>query len=40
MWSAGVILYLLLGRFPPFYDEEPDKTIKKIIEAKPEFKGI
>ena len=39
MWSSGVILYVLLCGFPPFYDEEDNlgKLYRQIKEAKYEF---
>lgn len=37
MWSAGVILYILLCGFPPFYDEELPALFDTIIKGKYEF---
>ncbi|KAL6060960.1 calcium calmodulin-dependent protein kinase type 1G [Balamuthia mandrillaris] len=37
MWSVGVIVYILLSGYPPFYDESPPKIFKKITEAKYDF---
>jgi len=37
MWSVGVIIYILLSGYPPFYDESPPKIFKKITEAKYDF---
>ena len=33
MWSFGVILYILLGGYPPFHDENQTKLFKKIKNA-------
>ena len=30
IWSAGVICYVLLAGYPPFYDENQKKLFKKI----------
>jgi len=30
VWSAGVILYMLLAGFPPFFDESDNVVIEKI----------
>ncbi|XP_071794131.1 calcium/calmodulin-dependent protein kinase type IV-like [Asterias amurensis] len=38
MWSVGVITYILLCGFEPFYDEKGDKYVyKKILKANYEF---
>lgn len=34
IWSMGVICYVLLVGYPPFYDEDQKKLFKKIKEAK------
>ena len=30
LWSAGVVLYILLGGYPPFHDENEPRLFKKI----------
>ena len=30
LWSAGVILFILLGGYPPFYDESEPRLFDKI----------
>jgi calcium/calmodulin-dependent protein kinase I len=37
MWSLGIILYILLGGYPPFYDTNQQKMFKQIIAGKFEF---
>lgn len=39
MWSLGVVLYMLLGGYPPFYEPEDDqKTMfRKIVNAEYQF---
>ena len=39
MWSLGVVLYMLLGGYPPFYEPDDDqKTMfRKIVNAEFEF---
>jgi len=36
-WSIGIILYILLCGFPPFYDDDNDKLFELISKAKVEF---
>jgi len=33
MWSAGVILYILLCGFPPFYEEDQNKLFRQIVKG-------
>merc|ERR1711907_701025 len=37
MWSAGVILYILLCGFPPFYEEELPALFDQILQGKYDF---
>ena len=37
LWSTGVILYVLLCGFPPFYDEDLNALFKDIMQAKYDF---
>ena len=37
MWSIGVILYILLGGYPPFIDDNQRKLFRKIRKGKYEF---
>eukprot|EP00640_Fibrocapsa_japonica_P001450 CAMPEP_0113934478 /NCGR_PEP_ID=MMETSP1339-20121228/1803_1 /TAXON_ID=94617 /ORGANISM="Fibrocapsa japonica" /LENGTH=389 /DNA_ID=CAMNT_0000936297 /DNA_START=53 /DNA_END=1222 /DNA_ORIENTATION=+ /assembly_acc=CAM_ASM_000762 len=37
VWSCGVITYILLGGYPPFYDEDQDQLFKKIRRGTYEF---
>ena len=37
MWSAGVILYILLCGFPPFYEEELPALFDQILNARYDF---
>lgn len=39
IWSAGIILYLLLAGAPPFMGKDDKETIKQIIEGKPNYSG-
>jgi len=36
-WCLGVLIYELLSSFPPFFDDEPMGTYKKIIQGKFKF---
>ena len=37
MWSVGVILYILLGGYPPFIDDNQRKLFRKIRKGQYEF---
>uniref|UniRef100_A0A7S3XZF5 Protein kinase domain-containing protein n=2 Tax=Heterosigma akashiwo TaxID=2829 RepID=A0A7S3XZF5_HETAK len=37
LWSAGVITYILLGGYPPFYDEDQDQLFRKIRRGQYQF---
>ena len=37
IWSMGVICYVLLAGYPPFYDEDQKKLFRKIKEGKYHF---
>jgi serine/threonine protein kinase len=37
MWSTGVILYILLCGFPPFYEEELPALFDQILHARYDF---
>jgi len=37
LWSAGVILYILLCGFPPFYEEEMPALFDQIMKARYDF---
>jgi serine/threonine protein kinase len=37
MWSVGVILYILLCGFPPFYEEELPALFDSILKARYDF---
>ena len=37
MWSIGVILYILLGGYPPFHEDNQNKLFSKIKQGKYEF---
>lgn len=34
LWSTGIILFILLGGYPPFYDESEPRLFRKIREGK------
>ncbi|GLD70553.1 calcium/calmodulin-dependent protein kinase type 1D [Lates japonicus] len=36
-WSIGVIAYILLCGYPPFYDENDSKLFEQILKADYEF---
>jgi calcium-dependent protein kinase len=39
MWSAGVIMYILLCGFPPFYADEESDILLKIVKMEYDFDG-
>uniref|UniRef100_A0A7S3V3K9 non-specific serine/threonine protein kinase n=1 Tax=Aplanochytrium stocchinoi TaxID=215587 RepID=A0A7S3V3K9_9STRA len=38
MWSLGIISYILLCGYPPFFDNEQDKLARKIVKGKYKFR--
>lgn len=34
LWSAGVVLFILLGGYPPFYDESEPALFEQIRKGK------
>ena len=37
IWSCGVIVYILLGGYPPFYDDDNPRLFKKIMAGQFQF---
>ena len=37
MWSVGIIAFVLLAGYPPFYDDNQQKLFSKIKKGKYEF---
>ena len=37
VWSAGVILFILLGGYPPFFDDSEPALFEKIKQARYSF---
>lgn len=37
MWAFGVILYILLGGYPPFHDDNQNRLFRKIVNGQYEF---
>lgn len=40
LWSCGVILYLMIAGYPPFYSQSNQEVANLIIKAEASFKGI
>lgn len=40
LWSAGVILYIMLSGYPPFYGENDIEVFEKVINYQFDFEGI
>jgi calcium/calmodulin-dependent protein kinase I len=38
LWSAGIVLYMLLSGMPPFYDKSEPRLLRSIISGKFSFK--
>jgi len=36
-WTLGILIYEMLASFPPFFDEEPIETYRKIIKCRIKF---
>jgi len=36
-WTLGILIYEMVCSFPPFYDEVPINTYRKIIKGRPKF---
>lgn len=39
LWSAGVILYIMLAGYPPFYGENDIEVFEKVINYQYDFNG-
>ena len=37
VWSAGIVVYILLGGYPPFYEDDDKKLFKAIVRGKFKF---
>ena len=40
IWSAGIILYILMCGYPPFYAEEDKDILKAIEKGEYDFSGL
>merc|ERR1719355_427429 len=36
-WTLGILIYEMLASFPPFFDDEPMMTYRKIIQCRIKF---
>jgi|AntAceMinimDraft_5_1070358.scaffolds.fasta_scaffold214282_1 serine/threonine protein kinase len=34
VWACGVVVYILLGGYPPFYDDDDAKLFQKIVKGQ------
>jgi calcium-dependent protein kinase len=39
LWSAGVMLYIMLSAYPPFFGETDVQIRSKILKGRLKFKG-
>lgn len=39
IWSAGVMLYIMLSGYPPFYGETREDIKRKVLKGKVKFDG-
>jgi calcium-dependent protein kinase len=39
IWSAGVMLYIMLAGYPPFFGETPEEIRDKVLKSNLKFKG-
>lgn len=39
LWSAGVILYIMLCGYPPFYGDNDMEVFEKVVNLQYDFEG-